>query len=34
MGGRTRTPQSGRHLVNVLEKNAPRNESEHHGATK
>jgi lipid-binding SYLF domain-containing protein len=31
MGGRTRTPESGRHLVNVLEKNAPRNESEHHG---
>jgi lipid-binding SYLF domain-containing protein len=29
-GGRTRTPESGRHLVNVLEKSAPRNESEHH----
>jgi SH3 domain-containing YSC84-like protein 1 len=34
MGGRTRTPPSGRHLVNVLEKNAPRNESDHHGASK
>jgi SH3 domain-containing YSC84-like protein 1 len=31
MGGRTRTPATGRHLVNVLEKSAPRNESEHHG---
>src|ERR1039457_2854150 len=30
MGGRTRTPESGRHLINVLEKSAPRNESEHH----
>ena len=30
MGGKTRTPESGRHLVNVLEKSAPRNESEHH----
>lgn len=31
MGGKTRTPPSGRHLVNVLEKNAPRNQSDHHG---
>jgi SH3 domain-containing YSC84-like protein 1 len=30
MGGRTRVPPSGRHLVNVLEKNAPRNQSDHH----
>jgi lipid-binding SYLF domain-containing protein len=33
-GGRTRTPASGRQLVNVLEKGAPRNESEHHGNEK
>jgi SH3 domain-containing YSC84-like protein 1 len=31
MGGKTRIPPSGRHLVNVLEKNAPRNTSAHHG---
>jgi lipid-binding SYLF domain-containing protein len=30
MGGKTRIPESGRHLVNVLEKSAPRNESERH----
>jgi lipid-binding SYLF domain-containing protein len=30
MGGSARTPESGRHFVNVLEKGAPRNESDHH----
>jgi lipid-binding SYLF domain-containing protein len=30
LGGKARTPESGRHLVNVLQKNAPRNESERH----
>jgi SH3 domain-containing YSC84-like protein 1 len=34
MGGHARIPPSGRRLVNVLEKNAPRNESDHHGASK
>ncbi|HEY4837723.1 MAG TPA: lipid-binding SYLF domain-containing protein [Candidatus Acidoferrales bacterium] len=30
-GGRTRIPQSGRHLINVLERNSPHDESDHHG---
>ncbi len=29
-GGRTRIPQSGRHLVNVLERNSPHDQSDHH----
>jgi lipid-binding SYLF domain-containing protein len=33
-GGRTRTPASGQKLVSVLQKHAPRNESEHHGNQK
>jgi lipid-binding SYLF domain-containing protein len=34
MGGRARTPASGQKLVSVLQKHAPRNESEHHGNEK
>jgi SH3 domain-containing YSC84-like protein 1 len=29
-GGRTRIPPSGRHLVNVLERNSPHDQSDHH----
>jgi lipid-binding SYLF domain-containing protein len=34
MGGKTRTPASGQKLVGVLQKHAPRNESERHGNEK
>jgi lipid-binding SYLF domain-containing protein len=34
MGGRTRVPASGRHLVGVLQKNSPRNESKTSAETK
>lgn len=34
MGGATHTPPSGQKLVNVLQRHAPRNESEHHGNEK
>jgi lipid-binding SYLF domain-containing protein len=34
VGGKARTPASGQKLVSVLQKHAPRNESEHHGNEK